>query len=48
MQKINFFESKPNQKFGMKKAYFLGHPVIQAVEGKRLRPFFRLAKGPGP
>ena len=26
--------------FGLKKAYFGGHPVIQAVEAKMLRPFY--------
>ena len=28
------FESKPKN-FGLKKGYFWGHPVIQAVEAKK-------------
>ena len=34
-------ESKPKKKVCLKKAYFWGHPVIQAVEAKIIGPFYK-------
>ena len=33
--------NQSQKKFGLKKAYFWGHPVIQAVEDKIHGPFYK-------
>ena len=50
VEKVNILTKEANAKkklnqsqknFGMKKAYFWGHPVIHAVEAKTLGPFYK-------